>query len=77
MNGKNNTLILVGQVLIIVAAVGWCFTLIGMIWGIPMIKGCKQRIDGTKEITTEHIIISIIFFNWIGALFTAIGNNGL
>ena len=77
MKQKTNTLVLVGQIFIIIAAAGWCFTIIGMIWGIPMIKGCRQRIDGNKEITIEHIIISVIFFNWIGALFTAIGNNGL
>lgn len=73
LNREENAWIIVGQILTIISAVFWCFTIIGMIWGIPMIIGCNQRLKKAKRITIMHIIISIIFYWLIGAILTLIG----
>lgn len=65
---------LVGEILIMIAAAFWCFTLIGCIFGIPMILRCWQRMQGKLENTLLHGIISIVFFFIIGGILTIIGS---
>lgn len=70
MNSKNlnsiepaNTtpmLIRVGAILSIIVGALWCITLIGLIWGIPMIiLGAKA--NKTGEVNVSLIILGIIF----------------
>lgn len=74
MNVKEtNPFITVGQVLTIVGAVIWCFSIIGMIWGIPMIIGSMKRLNHTKKITIMHIVITILFYFMIGGVLTLFG----
>lgn len=70
---EHNIFIIIGQISTIVGAVLWCFTIIGLLWGLPMIMGCFQRLNATKKITWWHIVISFIFYFLIGAIFTFIG----
>lgn len=75
-NSKNlSGLTVVGEILISVAAILWCFTIIGMIWGIPMFRGNQKRLSGEMPITIGHVVISILFFYWIGGILVAIGGD--
>lgn len=65
--------IIIGQILTIISAVLWCLTIIGLIWGLPMILGCLKRLHKTQEVTIWHIIISFVFYFFWGAIFTLIG----
>lgn len=70
---EENVFIVIGQILTIVGAILWCFTIVGLIWGIPMIIGSMKRLFRQKEITISHIVISIIFYWLIGGIVTLIG----
>lgn len=70
-----STLTVVGEICVSVAAILWCITIIGMIWGIPMFRGNQKRLNGEMPITVSHVVLSILFFWWIGGLLVAIGGN--
>lgn len=74
---KINGIELAGEILIIIAAAWWCLTLIGCIWGIPMIVRCSKRIQGKLENTVAHGVISILFFGIIGGILTLVGSQAL
>lgn len=65
----------IGEILITISAVFWCFTIIGMAWGIPMIKRNGKRKTGEMPITIAHVVVSILFFWWIGGILVAIGGD--
>lgn len=65
--------IIVGQIMTIISAVFWCLTIIGLIWGLPMILGCLQRLHNNRKITVWHLVIAIIFYWLIGGICTLIG----
>ncbi len=74
-----NTLYKVGLILVIVAGVMWCFTIIGLLIGIPMIlMGLRQLkddysvpfFDSVDEKTSKIIMLVFGFFAFIiGGLF--------
>lgn len=65
----------IGEILISIAAVIYCISIIGMIVGIPMLIRQGKRKRGEMPITIEHVIISLIFFWWIGAILVALGGD--
>ncbi|MDI4567747.1 MAG: hypothetical protein E7Y34_01545 [Mycoplasma sp.] len=71
---KQKIMLWIGQNLTIVSAIFYCATIVGMIFGIPMIIGCSKRKKGEKPITTLHVFLAFLFFNPIGAILTIFAN---
>lgn len=53
-------LIKVGGVLSIITGAFWCLTIIGLIWGIPMII-LGSKANKTGEVNVSLIVLSIFF----------------
>lgn len=70
---EHNIFIIIGQIFTIIGAIIWCLTIIGLLWGLPMIMGCFQRLNATKKISLWHIVIAFVFYFFIGAVFTLVG----
>lgn len=65
-NDRSATIIKVGAILSIIFGVLWCFTIIGLIWGIPMI------ILGNDDYKTGKASIALIVLGFIFSLISGI-----